>query len=133
MKKAITVILLFMLFLAGCNSAYESDEHHPIVVQKVELESGKGVSKHHKTVKKKQDISFVNKIIKEDYHEETVERPSEELDYNFYFDNPYAKSILFHLWILPGNKAVIGHGGWYVALSQEDSEKLFNTFNIKIK
>ncbi|MGA9226803.1 MAG: hypothetical protein WB217_10730 [Mesobacillus sp.] len=133
MKKAIKVILLFTLLLAGCNSANESDENHPIVVQKIESASGKSVSQHHKTVKNEQDISFVKKIIKKDYHEKSVEMPSAEADYTFYFDNPYAKSILFHLWILPGNKAVIGHDGWYAALSQEDSEKLIDVFNIKIK
>ena len=133
MKKAITVVFLFTLLLAGCNTANESDENHPIVVHKLETASGKSVSQHHKTVKKQQDISFVKKIIKKDGHEEMVEMPSAESDYTFYFDNPYAKSILFQLWILPGNKAVIGHDGWYVALSQEDSEKLINIFNIKIK
>lgn len=132
MKKTITLILLSMLFLSGCNSAYKSEEHHPIVVQKIESESENSDSQHHNTVKKKQDILFINKIIRKDYHEETVERPSRESDYSFYFDNPNAKSILFHLWILPGNKAVIGHDGWYAALSKEDSEKLINFFNIKI-
>lgn len=133
MKKTISFLLLFTLFLAGCNTFDGSEDYHPIVVHKIESASGNSVSQYHRTVKKRQDISFVKKITKEDYHEKTVELPSSEADYTFYFDNPYAKSILFRLWILPGKKAVIGHGGWYVELSKEDSEKLMNIFNINLK
>jgi len=149
MKKTIMLFLLISLILASCSSESESkseESQYPIIVQKNVSENGGIVTRHHKTVKNKTDISFGYKIIKQDDHKDTVEMPSAEddhkdtvkmpsaeADYNFYFDNPHAKSVLFHLWILPGNKAVIGHDGWYVGLSQEDSEKLLDIFNIKVK
>ncbi|MEH7443625.1 hypothetical protein V7201_15040 [Bacillus sp. JJ1122] len=61
MKKTISFLLLFTLFLAGCNTFDGSDEFHPIVVDKIESASGKSVNQYHKTVKKRRDISFVKK------------------------------------------------------------------------
>ncbi|MFD0051158.1 hypothetical protein ACFVHQ_17760 [Actinomycetes bacterium NPDC127524] len=102
----------------------------PLVINKYDAD---GNEHPYKIINNEEDIKEVKKVLKNTKWENSKVEFKKSPDYNFYFDNPNAKTIEYRLWITPNKKQIEIYKGTaeFARLSVKDSASIFSIFEIR--